>query len=701
MAKRVLRKTIGTMPPNERTGFNFMLAQNPNYFGNIPGSKLKPILKLIGKTTYEQLTCVGYNPDTQNMEATFSIKGPSGFSGNLCSSGSSEYIRFYLDFHDGEGFIDQGIVAANVHDIPNAKDCTNRSIFPLTYVATLKKKTPKIALCNSPILPTLRAILSWNQIPPEDTPNWMPVWGNIKECDVQLKPSWLLFPIELPIDLSKYLDLAISNPNLSSKEICEISEVDLDELAPKKKVPELAEIAKISRKLKIPPSRFAFKSALKMIKYPTSEITLMETAILKEAKINVPKLIKDISNLKLIDTSKANVNYEELECIGLDYNLEQLVATLKIKKKYGFIGDLCDKGSKEYISFWIDWDNSCSWNYLDTVELEVHDIQMQGDCLCYSVTLPLDTKFHKKLCNNPNIVRIRSVLSWNTPPSTTDPNKLEYYGNRVDAHIQIKPGIELKPGDVIPLFNIIGGIDVAHVNNATGLTKPDSFFAFNGLDVPTDAPFAGVIVLNGPSFPGYRYKVKVTNLGDGTYTYADKPFKVVGSLPHAPWVQYTTQTKDAAGYFHFLDYEKNTLNVLTRFSPGTNEKFKVELEVDTIPGVFTKVIQMDNKIPDIKIKVNDGGDCTYYTKGDIITGHYYVYDKHIRNWSFASTWGGGAAGTSNTLALPGNSFSIGTNANSYPCGSVTLIARDKTIVNSQALRHYIRRSYIVCLQEPE
>ena len=61
----------------ERTNFKYLLAKNPNYFGNIPGSKLKADFKLIADTGFEQLNCVGYNPDTRNMEAIFSIKRSS------------------------------------------------------------------------------------------------------------------------------------------------------------------------------------------------------------------------------------------------------------------------------------------------------------------------------------------------------------------------------------------------------------------------------------------------------------------------------------------------------------------------------------------------------------------------------------------------------------------------------------------------
>ncbi|MGD1046696.1 MAG: hypothetical protein ABR936_15415 [Bacteroidota bacterium] len=698
MAQSNSTKTTEFVVQPERTHFHHMLAKNPNYFGNIPGSKLKVNYKLIAETVYEQLTCAGYNPDTENMLATFEIKKSVGFSGNLCTTGSFEYLRFYLDFHDGHGFIDQGIVAINVHDILAANDCNGNSIFPIKYAATLKKKASNSFYCDNPVLPTLRVILSWGTEPPADSPNWQPVWGNILDCDVQLKPSLKLNPKDFSIDLSKYLALAVNSPYLTSKQLAEITGADISKLTPQAQLPNLADLVKKSEELKVPASRFVFKTVYNMVKYPTSEMTMMDKAILANAKIDVGQLIDKLSIVTPMDASKADVDYEELECVGLDYNTESLVATIKIKKNIGYSGGLCDVGSKEYISFWIDWDNKCSWQYLNTVELKVHDIQMVGNGLYYSVLLPLDATYHKKICNTPNIVRFRSVLSWDVAPSTTDPDKLEYYGNRVDAHIQIKPGVALNPGDVIPLFNIIGGIDVDHVDDVTGLTKPGSFFAFNGLSVPPGAPFGGLIVLNGPSFPGYRYKIKITNLNDGTVTYASASFTVVGYLPYAPWVQYTAQAVDADGYYHFLDPAKNTLNVLARFTPGTEDNFLVEMEVDTIPGVFSKTIQIDNTAPDIHLQVDDNGDCTHYKIGDTITGHYYAYDKYILSWNFASTWGGGTSGTSNTPGLPGVPFSIVTQANAYPCGAVSLGAWDKTIVNSQSVGHYTTASYNICLR---
>jgi hypothetical protein len=690
-----LNPITGIKVEPERTHFQYMLAKNPNYFGNIPGSKLKPNLKLISNISYEQLTCIGYNPDTTNMEATFAIKKPVGYCGNLCTSGSLEHVRFYLDFHDGLGFIDQGSAAINVHDIPAENDCTKKTIFPIIYVASLKKKTPKFFRCTSPVLPTMRAILSWNQAPPVDSPNWTPVWGNVMDRDVQLKPSLLLID---SIELSDYLTLATSSPNLTSKQIADISGIDLSQINPQPEPPGLAELVKKSEKLQVPASRFAFKTVQKMIKYPTSEITMMDKAILSNAKINADQLIDQLGVDVLADASKANVDYEELECIGLDYNTESLVATIRIKKKCGYSGDLCDAGSKEYVSFWIDWGDTCNWIYLNTAQVTVHDFNIPGDSLYYSVSLPLDATFHRMLCANPNIVRVRGVLSWSVLPSTTDPNKLEYYGNRIDAHIQIKPGLVLDEEHPIAVFTIIGGIDVDHVDNITGLTLPASVFSYNALAVPTGAPFGGEIVINGPSFPGLKYRFKITNLNTGTFYYLNNPLATVGwslTPPYSPWF---THYPDAGNYYDFLPSNENLLNVLARFTPGTEDKLKVEMEVQGVAATFSKKIQMDNTPPKLQLKIDDGGDCTHYTEGDIITGHYYVYDKYIYKWSFGTNWGGAASGTTNTPAIPGTAFNVATPANAVLCGGVSLYAIDKTIVNSQWVGYEAWAYYNICLK---
>src|SRR5260370_4180600 len=77
------------------------LLANPNYFGTIADSALEPVFELSGDTTWEELVCLGYNPTLGQLEAVVSIKQPTGYSGDLCTSGSTEYVRFFVDFGAG------------------------------------------------------------------------------------------------------------------------------------------------------------------------------------------------------------------------------------------------------------------------------------------------------------------------------------------------------------------------------------------------------------------------------------------------------------------------------------------------------------------------------------------------------------------------------------------------------------------------
>ena len=62
-------------------------------------------------TFWEELTCIGYNPLLSQLEGVISIKQATGYSGNLCSTGSMEFVRFFVDWGDGAGYQDVGLTS--------------------------------------------------------------------------------------------------------------------------------------------------------------------------------------------------------------------------------------------------------------------------------------------------------------------------------------------------------------------------------------------------------------------------------------------------------------------------------------------------------------------------------------------------------------------------------------------------------------
>jgi hypothetical protein len=148
--------------PHERQQFKALVLANPNYFGNLELSPYKPIKFLQGDTSFEEVTCTGLNPPYDRFEAIVRIKHPNGYGGDVCSPGSFEYVRFYVDLHDNGIWHDVGLASVQVYDIPGDK--------PLCYAVYRDFQSVR-KLCSFENIVRVRAILSWNVPPPANTPS--------------------------------------------------------------------------------------------------------------------------------------------------------------------------------------------------------------------------------------------------------------------------------------------------------------------------------------------------------------------------------------------------------------------------------------------------------------------------------------------------------------------------------------------------
>jgi len=195
-----------------------LLAENPNHFGNLVESGFEPAFEIVSDITFEQLTCLGLNPNLDLLEATVGIKLPFGYGGDLCSHGSTEWVRFYLSYDDGANWSDVGLGSFNAHDIPDSTDCAGRRTKPLVYTVGFPLTEPLRRRCADPVLPLVRAILSWQVMPPPGQPNWLPIWGNRIERHVQVNPRLLILQDvieQLKVDLAvlpTYLQAVLPQP---------------------------------------------------------------------------------------------------------------------------------------------------------------------------------------------------------------------------------------------------------------------------------------------------------------------------------------------------------------------------------------------------------------------------------------------------------------------------------------------------------
>lgn len=681
----------------ERTEFKTLLLANPNYFGNFPKGPFKPVKVMKGNTKYEEVTCLGFNPDLNLLQAVVKIKLPFGYKGNLCSGGSTEYVRLFIDY--GAGWENVGLVAFNVHDIPNATDCAGKLTKPISYTVT-QEINPKRNFCGMPVLPKVRAVLSWEDVPPEDDANWPMVWGNSQDGYIQIKTRpWLILDvfkfielqIKQPIQIPEYFEEAQNIP-IPLPDPPPLNTIDrLVKLYPLKATIGEATKAAETRipTMRVEPHRFGYPEIAPFLgpSALSSQLIVKKAAIWKTFDLDLMKALQDLLAMN------GNVGYEELVCLGLDYNREWLTATVHVKKPYGYLGNLCQKGSQEYVAFWADWDSACEWRYLDTVSVSVHDIaQIPAEGLYYTVTLPVNLDPVRQPCTKPKIGRIRAVLSWYTPPSQTDPNNIPYWGNLREAHVQIKPGVPVS--EPVPRISILGGVGIADINaSGNGMTKPTAKFAISGN--LTDAhlrecPFGGTVYVQAPPVANHKYCVWVHKVGSSEpVARLTNPIYVVnqygvGSF-HYP---------DAAGFFTYLDLTQNILNLLAAWQTIGDDLWEISLELRDMSQNYIGItpwykIQLDNTAPSAEITI-DGGACDQYTPGMIVKGRFVARDLHFGHFTLFTLPESLALPppitatpfASPTTPPPGDVWELNTTG-WQPCGYVVRIkAWDRTIVNS-------------------
>lgn len=656
---------------------------------------------------WEEITCVGYNPNTRRLEAVVSIKQSTGYNGTLCTDASVEYVRFFVDFKDGGGYRDMGLAnfkAANISDAPPGAQ------HPLKYMVSIflnDAKFRKYTGCRTAVIPRVRAVLSWNTIPNGD-PDQTPHYGNVFEADIQL--------------LRKPLLIASLVEQLKVPEL--IKFIDLDAVVPIKDppVPDPGPLLEVYNKAEIPAHRTFFSTIGSLVHSNmnfSKATALFNINDIKNLHVKLDELLPFFNT----DQHNANISFEEVTCVGLNTETDTLGAVIHVKKANGYSGDLCHKGSTEHVAFWADWNNNGTFDqYLGTQSFEIHDISnIPVGGLYYNVSLPINVTRRLKSCGNPNIVKIRAVLSWESLPSTTNPNALNTWGNSKDSLVQLRPG---KTEGIHTVITRVGDADKALIHPTQHLFNYSAVAPGTGNNRPWggNVNIKGIIDKNG--FAGivkYRVRYKVFGASDLTYATvaSSETNHLVNTLLPFPFCFFDlTQTADADGWFVYQpnaagNIFSNDDNHLANWNTGGLADGTYTLRFEYTDEIGNAVIGdefsiiVTNKGMSVSPTANtsvdpaysidlviDGGDCHSYTPADsIIHGHVKAVHDYFALWTielqptshtngiFPSPIGR----TYSTVGDTGDGNATWTLDTSKldPCGyTVSLMARTRVILDS-------------------
>ncbi|HJW53330.1 MAG TPA: hypothetical protein VJ501_15050 [Burkholderiaceae bacterium] len=688
--KKAVRKAQATSKEaftKERGAFKSLLLANPNYFGNLSDSPFKSILPISGNTFYEELGCVGYQPQQRRLEGVVYIYQPGGYGSDICGPGTTEFVRFYLSFDHGATWVDQGMTSFQAYNIPAGTEGSKR----LEYAVSLPSHPPR-RFCLSDLVVRVRAILSWNNPPPPNQPNWTPVWGNVREARVLIEPLRLIPPKHI-FDFAK-----VKVPPMLEEVI------DLNEpIATKQKTLGVSELAKLYAGKGVPVHRFAFKE---LHSFAASASPLAAESFLTQ----LPGIQIDAGILDLLFPTDGDTSYEELKCIGLDPNHpDTLVGVIEVKKASGYSGGPCTDGSKEYVTFWADFDGNGSFETcLGTASVTVYDVAGTApQSIFYAVRLPVDLSSHRKPCQEgPTVVRIRAILSWNVAVACANPNQVPTWGNREETLINIAPVTQVPAGKIA----ILGGIPVSMIDNTTGLTTPDAVFATNNQApdaLGRPCPFAARVSVQGAPIQGYTYQVEVSP--DNTvFTPVLTDLVVTDQFGGTSIHKANNVTKR----FDYLPFTSNVNALLAQWDSAGDAKWYVRLSVYDSGGVFqgsdTHVVQLDNTGPEASIEITTGlGNCGKFLPGEPLGGNFVARDTYLGSYGVGVEPNINvppigvpvpSSGNVNTAVAPGDSWTLDT-TDMQPCGYVIrVVAVDRAIVNSQSVGHVASDSAGFCLE---
>jgi len=455
------------------------------------------------------------------------------------------------------------------------------------------------------------------------------------------------------------------------------------------------------------------------------------SAFVSLEKVDLGELVENLLN------TEGDTSFEQLNCVGLNPNNDQLIGILNVKKANGYSGGPCSAGSQEFVAFWVDWGGG--WAYAGTSSVTVHDYNLIPDGgLDYSVFLPIDLTSHRQPCDaGPKTAKVRAVLSWNYPPSTTDPYAPVTWGNSDETLILIGPGPIVEPGVQIPFLSRLGDISENKIDGSGRITDAHTIQTAAHY---VNAPFGGRITIAGlisSAVPGMKYRVMKKPHGAADVSYApivNEP----GGLPltidafnGVSWTQTDLTVHDLGdGYYPYEDIPSASQFVeahlmgewyTTAADDGHAFDLRIDLSIDGDPAhdVHSNVVTalIDNQAPValLDIDLGIGVECADFDPGVTFQGHYTAADDNFGSFSFVIRPPGPANGA---LPSPSSGLSTflggliadpGVNNQIYtlntgpmrPCGySLTLQVWDRTNVNSGFGSNYNEASVGFCLRVP-
>lgn len=195
---------------------------------------------------------------------------------------------------------------------------------------------------------------------------------------------------------------------------------------------------------------------------PALELIYLATLHPELASQNLRKLLLSNPNyfsnlpeqsIKVVLNTTGDTSFESLGCVSYIPLLDQLYASIELKRDWGYSLAPNDASSREYVRFYLSFDRGATWHSEGLTAFNVSD---EPGSRLHIRLVTKRVEFSERLKSSPNPPIVRAILSWNSPPPPDAPDWTPLWGNVLDTQIQnVRPDAcrtdRLQPGSWVHL----------------------------------------------------------------------------------------------------------------------------------------------------------------------------------------------------------------------------------------------------------
>jgi len=138
------------------------------------------------------------------------------------------------------------------------------------------------------------------------------------------------------------------------------------------------------------------------------------------------------NSVKVILNMGGDTSFERLGCVSYIPMLDQLYASIELKRDWGYSLALRNTGSREYVRFYMSFDSGATWQNEGLTAFSVSD---EPGSRLHVRLINKRVELAERLKSSTQPPLVRAILSWNSPPPADVPDWTPLWGNVLDTRI--------------------------------------------------------------------------------------------------------------------------------------------------------------------------------------------------------------------------------------------------------------------------